>query len=136
MAALRSSFCSNRLRWLGLAFSLGLALALWAAPPAVGQDTPLPAQPTAAVETGNDMAEQFFADVLVRGKPVFQVGSLDRLSALDRARQINRRIAGLLNQDQPLDPVTVHLDNRQNLATPAAEQSGNYDGHQPGCPGL
>jgi small conductance mechanosensitive channel len=117
MAALRSSFCSNRLRWLGLAFSLGLALALWAAPPAVGQDTPLPAQPTAAVETGNDMAEQFFADVLVRGKPVFQVGSLDRLSALDRARQINRRIAGLLNQDQPLDPVTVHLDNRQNLAT-------------------
>jgi small-conductance mechanosensitive channel len=63
------------------------------------------------------MAQQFFADVLVRGRPVFQVGSLDSLSAMDRSRQINRRIAGLLNQDQPLDPVTVNVGDSQNLAT-------------------
>jgi small-conductance mechanosensitive channel len=74
-----------------------------------------PAAPQA--ETENGMAEQFFADVLVRGKPVFQVGSLDNLSAMNRARQINRRIAGLLNQDQPLDPITVNVGENQNLAT-------------------
>lgn len=114
MAAYRSGFWGRRLRWWGLAFSLGLALALWLTPSVTAQDMPLPAPPA---ETQNGGAEQFFADVLVRGKPVLQVGSLDDLSAMDRVRQINRRIAGLLNQDQPLDSITVNVDESQNLAT-------------------
>jgi len=60
----------------------------------------------------------FFADVMVRGQPLFQVGSLNDLSARDRAQQINRRIAGILQQQsQPLDPVQVKLDGNRNLAT-------------------
>ena len=40
----------------------------------------------------------FFADAVVRGKVVFQVGSLSNLSASDRAAIINRRIASLVSQ--------------------------------------
>lgn len=58
----------------------------------------------------------FFADVLVRGQPVFQVGSLSSLSAVDRAQIINRRIAGLLNQSRSLDPVTVQFDPDRQIA--------------------
>lgn len=58
----------------------------------------------------------FFADVLVRGQPVFQVGSLSSLSAVDRAEIINRRIAGLLNQPRSLDPVTVQFDPNRQIA--------------------
>jgi small conductance mechanosensitive channel len=36
---------------------------------------------------------------------------------MNRAQQINRRIAGLLNQEQPLDPISVNLDSSQELAT-------------------
>jgi small-conductance mechanosensitive channel len=98
---------------------MGIALAVSFQPLATGEAVPLPTQPAqnAPAKTENGVAEQFFADVLVRGKPVFQVGSLNNLSAMDRARQINRRIAGLLNQDQPIDPITVHVDQSQNLAT-------------------
>lgn len=38
----------------------------------------------------------FFADVVVRGKPVFQVGALDDLTAKERANIINRRIASII----------------------------------------
>ncbi len=58
----------------------------------------------------------FFADVLVRGQPILQVGSLSDLSAADRAQIINRRLAGLLAQGQSLDPVTVQLDAERQVA--------------------
>jgi small conductance mechanosensitive channel len=61
--------------------------------------------------------EVFFADVLVRGQPVLQVGSVGTLSATERAQQISRRIAGLVQQPQPLDAVQVRYDNPRNLAT-------------------
>ncbi|MBE9097990.1 mechanosensitive ion channel family protein [filamentous cyanobacterium LEGE 07170] len=61
--------------------------------------------------------EVFFADVLVRGQPVLQVGSLEDLSATERVQQINRRIAGLLQQPQPLNSVQVFLAENGNLAT-------------------
>jgi small conductance mechanosensitive channel len=35
----------------------------------------------------------YFADVLVRGRPIFQIGSLPSLNARERAEIINRRIA-------------------------------------------
>jgi small-conductance mechanosensitive channel len=55
---------------------------------------------------------------MVRGQPILQVGSLDSLSARDRAQQINRRIAGILQQQPPpLDPIEVNVDESRDLAT-------------------
>lgn len=79
----------------------------------------LPATPASPAATdAADRADEglFFADVLVRGQPVFQVGSLAELSASERAQIINRRIGGLLSQSQPLDNVTVQVDNDRQIA--------------------
>jgi small conductance mechanosensitive channel len=54
--------------------------------------------------------------VVVRGQPVFQVGSLTGLTASDRAAIINRRIAGLLSQAQELDTVAVQVDDDRQIA--------------------
>ncbi|MBZ8182759.1 mechanosensitive ion channel family protein [Oscillatoria salina] len=59
----------------------------------------------------------YFADVLVRGRPVFQVGSLSDLSAQDRAQIINRRLASILSQSDPVEQVTVNPDNPRQIAT-------------------
>lgn len=77
----------------------------------------LPALPASPAPTP-DRAEDglFFADVLVRGQPVFQVGSLTGLTASDRAQIINRRIAGLLSQTQELKPVAVQVDDERQIA--------------------
>jgi small conductance mechanosensitive channel len=59
----------------------------------------------------------FFADILVRGQPVFQVGSLAGISATERAQIINRRLAGVLNQALALeDEVSVQLDADRQIA--------------------
>ncbi|PZO43557.1 MAG: transporter [Shackletoniella antarctica] len=95
--------------------AIALASALWVGPgglavpghggQALGQTPP------------TEAAEPFFADVLVRGQPVFQVGGLPDASATDRAGQINRRIAALLNQDTDPEPIAVNRDSDRNLAT-------------------
>jgi small-conductance mechanosensitive channel len=59
----------------------------------------------------------YFADVLVRGRPIFQLGSLASVSASDRAKIINRRIGSLLSQSDSIPPVTVNLNSNQNIAT-------------------
>ncbi|MBD0334727.1 MAG: mechanosensitive ion channel family protein [Cyanobacteria bacterium Co-bin13] len=61
----------------------------------------------------------FFADVVVRGQPVFQIGGLSDLSAAERAQIINRRIASLLTQNRtPLTQrVTVQPDPTRGIAT-------------------
>ncbi|WP_242026590.1 mechanosensitive ion channel family protein [Phormidium tenue] len=97
-------------RWLWLV-ALGLGLALCLGGPAPHRGLPALAQTTV------DPAEQFFADVLVRGQPVLQVGGLPDISAADRAGQINRRIAALLNQTDNPDPITVNVDRDRDLAT-------------------
>ncbi|MGY6528777.1 MAG: mechanosensitive ion channel family protein [Cyanobacterium sp.] len=51
----------------------------------------------------------FFADVVVRGRPIFQVGGLADITATERARVINRRIASLLSQSNSFAPVEVSL---------------------------
>ncbi|HEY9887722.1 MAG TPA: hypothetical protein V6D02_04930, partial [Candidatus Obscuribacterales bacterium] len=61
--------------------------------------------------------EVFFADVLVRGQPVLQVGSLAEVSATERAAQINRRIAGVLQPSQPVETIEVNFDPARDLAT-------------------
>lgn len=119
MPAVGFKFLYRRYRsWRGVVFAFGFALALLLQSPGVGQDIPLGmTQPEAAATVDNGTREQFFADVLVRGQPVFQVGSLNNLGAPERAEQINRRIAGLLNQAAALDPVTVNVDASRDLAT-------------------
>ncbi|MGG6267489.1 mechanosensitive ion channel family protein [Leptolyngbya sp. AN03gr2] len=59
----------------------------------------------------------FFADVIVRGQPIFQVGSLSNLSASDRAQIINRRIASFLAQRRTDQTVTVQADPERGIAT-------------------
>ncbi|WP_081972633.1 mechanosensitive ion channel family protein [Leptolyngbya sp. KIOST-1] len=87
-----------------------------------GPEEPAPAPaPALSAPPGNTVPRPtedgvFFADVLVRGQPVFQVGSLTGLSASDRAAIINRRIAGLLSQVQELGTVTVQLDDDRPIA--------------------
>jgi len=103
----------------GWVFALGFALALLLQSPGSGQDMPvtLTQAEVAPATVDNGTGGQFFADVLVRGQPVFQVGSLNQLGAPERAEQINRRIASLLNQEAALDPVTVNVDVSRDLAT-------------------
>ncbi|MBE9189102.1 mechanosensitive ion channel family protein [Gloeocapsopsis crepidinum LEGE 06123] len=59
----------------------------------------------------------FFADVLVRGRPIFQVGSLPELDATERAQIINRRIASVLARSQTIETVTVQTSPQRNIAT-------------------
>nr|WP_228037486.1 mechanosensitive ion channel family protein [Nodosilinea sp. LEGE 06152] len=89
---------------MGLGLFLGLigGLCLHSGSVAIAQTTP-------------DAEAAFFADVVVRGQPVFQVGGLPDISAVERAEQINRRIAALLNQDTDLAPVTVNLDHGSRM---------------------
>jgi small conductance mechanosensitive channel len=81
------------------------------------ESSPAPALP-ALTEALPEPTEDgvFFADVLVRGQPVFQVGSLTGLTASDRAAIINRRIGGLLSQVQELEPVAVQVDDNRQIA--------------------
>ena len=51
----------------------------------------------------------FFADVMVRGKPIFQVGGLVDITAKERARTINRRIASLVSQSDSFNSVQIAL---------------------------
>ena len=59
----------------------------------------------------------FFADILVRGQPVFQIGSLGELSARQRAQIINRRIASVLVRSQTDRQVSVVTDSQRGIAT-------------------
>lgn len=102
--------CLQRMGKVLLAFMVGIALVWWAHGGGWAQSSNPVSSPNA------NSGQVFFADVLVRGNPVLQVGSLDDISAPERAQQINRRIAGILQQPQPLDPVRVRLDEQQNLA--------------------
>ena len=58
----------------------------------------------------------YFADILVRGQPVFQVGSLSNLSASDRAQIVNRRIKSVLAQPNFEGAVTVEPDPQRGIA--------------------
>ncbi|MBW4512223.1 MAG: mechanosensitive ion channel family protein [Scytonematopsis contorta HA4267-MV1] len=59
----------------------------------------------------------FFADIIVRGQPVFQVGSVGDVNATERAQIVNRRIAGILAQPQATKNVTVVPDQSRGIAT-------------------
>ena len=87
--------------------------------PALGQEaTELPATApaeSAPVEAPSDGL--YFADVIVRGQTVFQIGSLNDLSASQRAAIINRRIASLLERTEGAVEVTSAPVADQGLVT-------------------
>ncbi|MFE1747630.1 mechanosensitive ion channel family protein [Coleofasciculus sp. H7-2] len=82
-------------------------------PSGLAQETASPKSTPVRIST----EEQYFADVVVRGRPVFQVGSLSGISAQERSQIINRRIASILLQSEALGQVTVKPDNPRKIAT-------------------
>jgi small-conductance mechanosensitive channel len=84
--------------------------------PALTQEEMLPTQASPrSVRTYEEGL--YFADVLVKGKPIFQIGSLASVSASKRAKIINRRIAGILAQPKPVGKVKVKPDIPKKIAT-------------------
>lgn len=77
--------------------------------------TPVISQPCQPEQTPTNGL--FFADIVVRGKPVFQVGSLGELSATQRAEIINRRIASILVRSQTDSQVSLVPDPQRGIAT-------------------
>lgn len=73
--------------------------------PATPQTTTASPQPSNSESILSDGV--YFADILVRGQPVFQVGSLSDLSASDRAQIVNRRMKSVLAQSETGETVTV-----------------------------
>lgn len=59
----------------------------------------------------------FFADVVVRGQPIFQIGGLTNLTAAERARIINRRIGSILAQSEIERSVRVRVNSTRSVAT-------------------
>ncbi len=74
---------------------------------------------TPAASTADNPSDRdfYFADVLVRGRPIFQVGSLADIDAQTRAAVINRRISSLLSTNDDVNAVDVQMDQAEGWAT-------------------
>lgn len=116
---------SRRQRWYPLMVGVGCFSIVGLAPALYAQESPDSPDPSVEVQTLPSSTppptapippDTFFADIVVRGQPIFQVGSIGNLGAGDRAQIINRRIAGLLSQSRSLDPVTVQYDPTRQIA--------------------
>lgn len=108
-----SKICRMTYLW---GFVLGLLLTTGAT--TLAQDeapTPLTEPPDAT--SAPALNEPFFADVMVRGRPIFQIGSVGNISARERSQIINRRISGLLAKSEDLEAVSVQYNPQQNFAT-------------------
>ena len=95
---------------------LAIALSGSIAPIAVAQEEVLPTPAAnSSVTTPNDGL--YFADVMVRNRPLFQIGSLPEINASERAAIINRRISSLLAQNEEPGTVEIVPDSPRNIAT-------------------
>ena len=92
------------------------AIAL-SAPMTFAQEVEVPEAVQQELPTPTLDSSLYFADVLVRGRPVFQVGSLSEISASERASLINRRLASILARGEVAEDITVQADPSRNLAT-------------------
>jgi small conductance mechanosensitive channel len=97
-------------QWLAIAFTACFLTVMTSAPTDAQSLPTTPIVPTVQPEN------LFFADVMVRGQPIFQIGGLSDLSATDRAEIINRRIASLLTQSQ-IQPIRVQPDRARSIVT-------------------
>ena len=86
-------------RWLGIVIT---TVSIWVVPisPAFSQaeEASLVEEVAATSATSAPEDGLYFADILVRGQSVFQVGSLNNLLASERAAIVSRRIASLLER--------------------------------------
>ena len=82
------------------------------------EELPVPSSETDSPEAiASPQSSDYFADVIVRGRSVFQVGSLQDLSADQRAAIISRRIASLLERTEGSITVTTNTRPAQDLIT-------------------
>ncbi|WP_050780061.1 mechanosensitive ion channel family protein [Crocosphaera chwakensis] len=102
----------RRLYWLVIVSSFFWVMV----PTAISQEDIVPVE-SVPIENNVPNDSVYFADVLVRGQPIFQIGSLAEIDARQRAATVNRRIASLLAQNQPLEQVSVNPDNPRKIAT-------------------
>lgn len=95
---------------------MAIAICVWFTPVALTQDEDIltPTEPLPTVVPSDGL---YFADVLVRNRPVFQIGSLPQIDASARADIINRRIASLLSQNETPGKVEIAPDNPRQIAT-------------------
>lgn len=118
-----------RKRWLAASLATLFLVVVSPVTPAIGQEGAAAVQAATSnvtpTDTGTDTGAVaapgdgvYFADVLVRGQPVFQVGSLNNLSAGQRAAIISRRIASLLERTDGNVQVTASpVSEQQDLVT-------------------
>ena len=105
-------------RWrLTVILPMAIAFCLSIAPAVLTQDeadiiTPTEPAPAAVPSDG-----LYFADVVVRNRPIFQIGSLPEINASARAAIINRRISSLLAQNDDPPQVEIAPDNPRQIAT-------------------
>ncbi|MGB3291525.1 MAG: mechanosensitive ion channel family protein [Phormidesmis sp.] len=108
-------------RYLAAIFAATLWAVMLPATSAIGQEEAVEAVPATAPADTTPVAAPgdglYFADVIVRGQTVFQVGSLNDLSAIQRAAIINRRIASLLERTDGEVAVTTAPAAGQDLIT-------------------
>lgn len=95
---------------------VAIACSWWFTPVALTQEEEIltPTQPLPLAIPSDGL---YFADVLVRNRPIFQIGSLPQIDASARADIINRRIASLLSQNATPDKVEITPDNPRKIAT-------------------
>ena len=96
-------------------FTIAIAFGVNTAPIALSQEEVITTPNTESVAIPSDGL--YFADVLVRNRPIFQIGSLPQIDASARAEIINRRIASLLSQNGNPDKVEISPDNPRKIAT-------------------
>jgi small conductance mechanosensitive channel len=90
----------------------------------VAQDTPPVAIPSPSPQISTPTDGIFFADIMVRGQTILQIGSLANLSASDRAKIINRQIASFLASE--VDRV-ITSHSRRTADYFADYVAGDYD---------
>ncbi|MEL6441001.1 MAG: mechanosensitive ion channel family protein [Cyanobacteria bacterium J06621_8] len=102
---------SSALILAAIAFSFNIA------PVALAQDEEsliTPTQPAPATIPSDGL---YFADIVVRNRPLFQIGSLPQIDASARAEIINRRLASLLSQNENPAKVEIAPDEPRQIAT-------------------
>ncbi|MEM7759265.1 MAG: mechanosensitive ion channel family protein, partial [Cyanobacteria bacterium P01_A01_bin.40] len=109
----------NRQRRSHFALTITIALSVFItiAPTALSQEEEVIVTPVQQTGVAIPSDGLYFADVVVRNRPIFQIGSLPQIDASARAEIINRRIASLLAQTETPDQVNIAPDNPRKIAT-------------------
>ncbi|MGF1589336.1 MAG: mechanosensitive ion channel family protein [Pleurocapsa sp.] len=109
-------YLSFRRSRLTAIFLIAIASCLSIATTAIAQDENLftPSEPAPAIIPDDGL---YFADIVVRNRPIFEIGSLPQIDASARAAIINRRIASLLAQNGSPGKVNIAPDNPRQIAT-------------------